>query len=204
MRRTGVSTRRDRCQPQVKGLLTERDVQFAASGLRVAEMTGSISSCLHGHHGARRRRATDARPEDQKLPLVNPDGTVFGLITARPHQTSQHPLPRATIEADCAWPRRSGPGRLPRARHRGAARRGRARDRHRAGHSLVMTRAIDGIRSATATWNSWPPTSPAERSFLLDRGVNGIKVIGPEAAARRGWRPASACRRSRRSFAAVR
>src|SRR4030095_5782927 len=72
-------------EKRLKGLLTERDVRFVDGDIPVAERmtprerlavrTGPISL-------ADAERMMTAR-KVKKLPLVNPDGTVLGLITAR-------------------------------------------------------------------------------------------------------------------------
>src|SRR5258708_24078588 len=121
----------------------------------------------------------------KKLPLVDKDGTLLGLITAKDLMTQRH-LPFATRDAQ---------GRLSVGAAIGA--KGdyleRAAELVRAevdvividiahGHSVVMTRAIeafgkrfDGIELVAGN----VATADGTR-FLLERGVNGIKVgIGP-------------------------
>jgi IMP dehydrogenase len=121
----------------------------------------------------------------KKLPLVNADGTVLGLITARDlikHQ--EHPF--AT---------RDEQGRLRVAAAVGAT--GdyleRAGEMIRAGadllvidiahgHSLVMERAIERIRARYGDVElvAGNVATAEGARFLADRGVNGIKVgIGP-------------------------
>ena len=122
----------------------------------------------------------------KKLPLVNPDGTVLGLITAKDLiKHREHPF--AT---------RDGRGRLRVAAAVGAT--GdyleRASEVVRAGadvlvidiahgHSLVMERAIGEIRKRLRRRRrrspaTWPP--PRARGFCSSAASNAIKVgIGP-------------------------
>ena len=121
----------------------------------------------------------------KKLPLVDKDGTLLGLITAKDLMTQRH-LPFATRDAQ---------GRLCVGAAIGA--KGdyleRAAELLRAGvdvividiahgHSVVMARAIDAFRKQfgdTQLVAGNVATADGVR-FLLERGVNGIKVgIGP-------------------------
>ena len=142
-------------EKRLKGLLTERDVRFVPGDIPVAERmtprerlvvhTGPISL-------ADAERLMTAR-KIKKLPLVNPDGTVLGLITARDLiKHREHPF--AT---------RDGRGRLRVAAAVGAT--GdyleRAGEVVRAGadvividiahgHSLVMERALGEIQETAS------------------------------------------------------
>jgi IMP dehydrogenase len=121
----------------------------------------------------------------KKLPLVDEQGTLLGLITAK-DLLAQRQLPFAT---------RDGQGRLRVGAAIGA--KGdyleRAAELLRAevdvividiahGHSAVMTRAIEAFRTRFGDVELIAgnvATADGVR-FLLDRGVNGIKVgIGP-------------------------
>jgi IMP dehydrogenase len=121
----------------------------------------------------------------KKLPLVDKDGTLLGLITAKDLMTQRH-LPFATRDAQ---------GRLCVGAAIGA--KGdyleRAAELIRAGvdvividiahgHSVVMARAIDAFRKQCGDMQLVAgnvATADGVR-FLLERGVNGIKVgIGP-------------------------
>ena len=188
MRRTGVGTLVvvDEAR-RIHGLLTTRDMRFAGTGGRVADRmtpreqlvtrTGSIDSA-----GAEEAMRTH---KVKKLPLVADDGTLVGLVTARDLQT-QKALPAAT---------RDDHGRLRVGAAIGA--KGdyleRAAELLRAGadvividiahgHSVVMARAVDAFRRQFGDIELIAgnvATAEGVR-FLLERGVNGIKVgIGP-------------------------
>jgi IMP dehydrogenase len=172
---------------RLQGLLTERDIRFVAATTGVAERmtprdrlvvhTGTISLADAEH--------VMTRQKIKKLPLVNPDGTVLGLITAKDlMKHREHPF--AT---------RDSRGRLQVAAAVGAT--GdfleRAIEVHNAGadvividiahgHSLVMDQAIQRLRQRLGSVELVAgnvATSDGAR-FLLDRGVDAIKVgIGP-------------------------
>jgi IMP dehydrogenase len=174
-------------QGRLSGLLTQRDTRFVDSESPVsAHMTprerliiakGSVS--LGDAEQVMRGKKI------KKLPLVDSDGKLSGLITAKDllHH-KRHPF--ATRDAD---------GRLRVAAAVGAT--GdyleRARELVRAGadalvidiahgHSRVMERAIEELRKALAKVELIAgnvATAEGVR-FLLERDVNGIKVgIGP-------------------------
>ena len=188
MERTGVGTLAVvDARRRLKGLLTERDVRFVRSESPVAErMTPRERLVVHtGSDLARRRRAVMTAHKIKKLPLVNADGTVLGLITAKDLINHRGiPLPRATSGPAARRGRGGRDRRLSRAGRRGAAGgRRRARHRHRA-------------RALAASWSA--PSSEIRKRlpdvelvagnvataegarFLLERGVNAIKVgIGP-------------------------
>jgi IMP dehydrogenase len=190
MRRTGVGSlvvvddhRR------VVGLLTARDLRFVSADTRTSvadRMTprdrlivreGSLDSA-----GAEEVMRVH---KIKKLPLVQRDGTLAGLITAR-DLLKQRQLPFATRDAH---------GRLKVGAAIGA--KGdyleRAAQLLRAGadvividiahgHSSVMARAIDAFRKqfGDSELVAGNVATPEGVRFLLDRGVNGIKVgIGP-------------------------
>ena len=172
---------------RLKGLLTERDVRFVGPDVPVAERmtprerltarTGPISLAD--------AEALMAAHKIKKLPLLNADGTVFGLITAK-DLVNHRRHPFAT---------RDDRGRLRVAAAVGAT--GdyleRSAEVLRAGadalvidiahgHSHVMARAIEQIRArfgGVELVAGNVATAEGAR-FLLERGVNGIKVgIGP-------------------------
>jgi IMP dehydrogenase len=172
---------------RLQGLLTERDVRFVPATTGVAERmtprdrlvvhTGTISLADAEH--------VMTRQKIKKLPLVNPDGTVLGLITAK-DLVKHRDHPFAT---------RDSRGRLQVAAAVGAT--GdfleRATEVHNAGadvividiahgHSLVMDQAIQRLRHRLGSVELVAgnvATSDGAR-FLLDRGVDAIKVgIGP-------------------------
>ncbi len=173
---------------KLKGLLTERDLRFVhGGGLRVADRMTPIDK-LVVHKGP--VSAADAERimvdrKVKKLPLVDQDGTLLGLITAR-DLIKQRRLPFAT---------RDDQGRLRVGAAIGAT--GdyleRAAELIKAGvdvlvidiahgHSQVMDRAIGEVRKRFGEVELIAgnvATADGTR-FLLERGVNGIKVgIGP-------------------------
>jgi IMP dehydrogenase len=189
MRRTGVGTLvviDD--QRQVQGLLTTRDLRFVDhSGTVASRMTPRDRLVTHtGVPDAGAAEATLRTHKVKKLPLLNPDGTLRGLITAR-DVMSQRQLPFAT---------RDRHGRLRVGAAIGA--KGdyleRAAELMRAevdvividiahGHSVVMERAIDAFRKrfgAEVELVAGNVATPEGVRFLAERQVNGIKVgIGP-------------------------
>ncbi len=188
MDRTGVGTLvvvdERRC---LKGLLTERDIRFVPGSLGVADrMTGRDRLVVHTGPIAldeAERVMTDRKIK--KLPLVDADGTVLGLVTARDLiKHREHPF--ATRDAR---------GRLKVAAAVGAT--GdfleRAVEVHAAGadaividiahgHSLVMDRAIAQLRGKLGDVDlvAGNIATVEGARFLLERGVDAIKVgIGP-------------------------
>jgi IMP dehydrogenase len=188
MRQTGVGTLAviDHGQ-RLRGLLTERDVRFVDGDSLVSDrMTPRERLIVHtGMTSLANAEAMMAAHKIKKLPLVHPDGTVLGLVTAKDLlKHRRHPF--AT---------RDDRGRLRVGAAVGAT--GdyleRAAEVLRAGadvlvidiahgHSTVMAAAIEQIR---ATFDGVEliagnvATADGAR-FLLERGVNAIKVgIGP-------------------------
>ena len=188
MRRTGVGTlvvvdegRR------VIGLLTARDLRFSGGTGRVsARMTprdklivreGSIDSAA--------AEAVMREHKIKKLPLVDGAGQLLGLVTAK-DLIKQKQLPAAT---------RDSHGRLMVGAAIGA--KGdyleRAAELLRAGadvividiahgHSVVMSRAVETFRRqfGDAELIAGNVATADGVRFLIDRGVNGVKVgIGP-------------------------
>lgn len=172
---------------RVTGLLTERDVRFVSPDIRVAErMTARDRLIVHtGPISLPDAERLMIAQKIKKLPLVNPDGTLLGLVTAK-DLLKHRQLPFAT--------------RDPHGRLRVGAAVGatgdyleRAAEVIRAGadvlvidiahgHSLVMERAIEGIRKQCGAIElvAGNVATAAGAQFLMDRGVNGIKVgIGP-------------------------
>ena len=189
MRATGVGTLvvvdgRDRLQ----GLLTSRDLRF------VDRSRGTVASRMTPRERLVVQRGTPdlGAAEDvmraqkiKKLPLVDSDDALLGLITAK-DLVQQRQLPYAT---------RDEQGRLRVGAAIGA--KGdyleRAAELLRAGvdvividiahgHSVVMARAIETFRKrfdGVELIAGNVATAEGTR-FLLERGVNGIKVgIGP-------------------------
>jgi IMP dehydrogenase len=174
-------------QRRLKGLLTERDVRFVSGQLRGADrMTPRPRLIVHvGPISLADAEQVMTTYKVKKLPLVNADETVLGLITAKDLlKHRQHPF--AT---------RDERGRLRVAAAVGATGdyRERAAEVLRAGadvvvidiahgHSNVMAHAIEQLRKhhdGVELIAGNVATAEGAR-FLLERGVNGIKVgIGP-------------------------
>jgi IMP dehydrogenase len=188
MRRTGVGTLvviDD--QRRLAGLLTTRDLRFAGNGGMVSERM-TPRARLVVHQGALAAAAAEAMMREhkiKKLPLVDGDGRLAGLVTAR-DLIKQKQLPFAT---------RDEHGRLRVGAAIGA--KGdyleRATELVRAGadvividiahgHSVVMARAIEAFRKQIGDVELIAgnvATADGTR-FLAERGVNGIKVgVGP-------------------------
>jgi IMP dehydrogenase len=172
---------------KLTGLVTERDLRFVSSEGFVAERMTPLHR-LVVHTGL--ISFTDAEQvmterKIKKLPLVNEDGTLLGIITARDLlMHKQHPF--AT---------RDSGGRLCVGAAVGAT--GdyleRAAEVIRAGadvivvdiahgHSRIMECAIDGLRKRFGSIElvAGNVATAEGARFLLERGVNAIKVgIGP-------------------------
>ena len=188
MRRTGVGTlvvidgaRR------VQGLLTSRDLRFAdESGTVASRMTPRERLVVHtGAPDPAKAEALMRTHKIKKLPLVDADGVLRGLITAK-DLIVQRQLPFATRDAQ---------GRLRVGAAIGA--KGdyleRAAELLRAeadvividiahGHSAVMARAVEAFRRRFGDVELVAgnvATGEGVR-FLLDLGADGVKVgIGP-------------------------
>ncbi len=173
---------------RLQGLLTERDLRFVSGkGIRVADRMTPLDR-LVVHHGT-------ISPEDaervmidrkvKKLPLVDERGELIGLVTAR-DLVRQRRMPFAT---------RDDQGRLRVGAAIGAT--GdyleRAAELIKAGvdvlvidiahgHSVVMDRAIADTRKRFPDVEliAGNVGTAEGAQFLLERGVNGVKVgIGP-------------------------
>ena len=189
MRATGVGTLvvvDDR--GHLQGLLTTRDLRFVdrSQGTVASRMTARERLIVQeGTPNLRAAEEVMRAGKIKKLPLVDKDGMLLGLITAKDLVTQRH-LPFATRDAQ---------GRLRVGAAIGA--KGdyleRAAELIRAGvdvividiahgHSIVMARAIEAFRKQfgdTELVAGNVATADGVR-FLLERGVNGIKVgIGP-------------------------
>jgi IMP dehydrogenase len=188
MRRTGVGTlvvidRRRR----IAGLLTARDIRFAGrTGTVASRMTPREQLVVHtGPIEPAAAEEIMRRHKIKKLPLLEADGTLHGLVTSR-DLIAQRQLPFATRDAQ---------GRLSVGAAIGA--KGdyleRAAELLRAGadvividiahaHSAVMARAIEAFRRRFGDIEliAGNVATPDGVRFLLERGVDGIKVgIGP-------------------------
>jgi IMP dehydrogenase len=190
MRRTGVGTLvvvDD--SNRVAGLLTNRDMRFVEKGATMtvgARMTPR-ERLIISEGGADLATAEDIMRTHKikKLPLLDPDGRLMGLITAK-DLLKQRQLPFAT---------RDSHGRLRVGAAIGA--KGDYLERAAAlleagadvividiahGHSVVMARAIEAFRKqfGNAELIAGNVATTAGTRFLVERGVNGIKVgIGP-------------------------
>jgi IMP dehydrogenase len=171
----------------LKGLLTQRDVRFVSETVPVAaRMTAGDKLIKHtGQIALPEAERIMATNKIKKLPLVETNGRVIGLITAKDLLKHQlHPFAS-----------RDDRGRLLVAAAVGAT--GdyleRATEVLRAGadllvidiahgHSHVMEAAIERIRARHGTVEliAGNVATAEGARFLLDRGVNAIKVgIGP-------------------------
>jgi IMP dehydrogenase len=189
MARTGVGTLvvvDD--QGRVAGLLTTRDLRFAGTAGTVADrMTPRDRLVVRtGAVDAAAAEAAMRTHKIKKLPLVDADGRLSGLVTARDLIT-QRQLPFAT---------RDQHGRLRVGAAIGA--KGdyleRAAELLRSGadvividiahgHSVVMARAIEAVRARfgdSVELIAGNVATAEGTRFLAERGVNGIKVgVGP-------------------------
>jgi len=173
---------------KLKGLLTERDLRFVPQGtLSVADRMTPLDK-LVVHQGTPAADAAErimVERKIKKLPLVDRDGTLIGLVTAK-DLVKQRRLPFAT---------RDNQGRLRVGAAIGAT--GdyleRAAELIKAGvdvlvidiahgHSSVMDKAIAEVRKrfgGVELIAGNVATAEGTR-FLVERGVNGIKIgIGP-------------------------
>lgn len=188
MRRTGIGTLAVVDEGRrLRGLLTERDVRFVSADVLVRDrMTPRERLVVHvGSTSMADAEAIMVGQKVKKLPLVNADGTVLGLVTAK-DILKQRRHPFATRDAL---------GRLRVGAAVGAT--GdyleRAAEVLKAGadvlvidiahgHSMVMATAIEHLRARFGDVDVIAgnvATADGAR-FLLERGVNAIKVgIGP-------------------------
>jgi IMP dehydrogenase len=175
-------------QRRLRGLLTERDTRFVSGqGLRVSDRMTPIERLVvhRGNLSPEQAEQLMVERKIKKLPLVDDRGHLTGLITAR-DLLKQRRLPFAT---------RDDQGRLRVGAAVGA--QGdyleRAAELIRAevdvlvidiahGHSIVMDRAIHELRNRFGDVEliAGNVGTTEGTTFLLERGVNGIKVgIGP-------------------------
>ena len=168
---------------------------------------------------ARRVRSRRGMPSEimlehkiKKLPLVDADGTLLGLVTAKD-------LIKQRAAPVCDARRRSGRLRVGAAIGATGDYLERAAELLRAGadvlvidiahgHSVVMARAIEAFRKRFGDVEliAGNVATAEGARFLIERGVNGDQ--GRHRPGRRlhdaPQRPTSACRRSRRSSRAAR
>jgi IMP dehydrogenase len=173
---------------RLKGLLTERDVRFIPvdEGTVQSRMTPAESLVKgEGELTLEAAEQTMRERKVKKLPLVDKNGTLIGLITAK-DIVKQERLPFATRDAH---------GRLRVGAAIGA--KGDYLDRAAElikagvdvividiahGHSVVMERAIDAFRKRFGEFElvAGNVATADGVTFLVERGVNAVKVgIGP-------------------------
>jgi IMP dehydrogenase len=187
MRQTGVGTLVVVDGGRVAGILTSRDLRFTGEDGVVADrMTPRERLVVHeGPIDGEQAEAVMRRHKIKKLPLIDAGGGLIGLVTAKDLVTLKH-LPFAT---------RDQHGRLRVGAAIGA--KGdyleRAAELVRAGadvividiahaHSVVMARAIEAFRRQFGSVElvAGNVATAEGTRFLLERGVNGVKVgIGP-------------------------
>lgn len=173
---------------KLKGLLTERDVRFVDSrDGNVASRMTPVESLITGQGELTLKAAEQmmVQRKVKKLPLVDTNGTLIGLITAKDIHRQER-LPFAT---------RDSHGRLMVGAAIGATgdfieRAGELVKAHvdvividiAHGHSIVMAKAIDEFRKAFPTLElvAGNVATAEGVTFLAERGVNAVKVgIGP-------------------------
>jgi IMP dehydrogenase len=175
-------------QRRLQGVLTERDVRFVTAQRESVAARMTPRTALVVGEGELTLEAAErlmVERKVKKLPLVDATGTLLGLITAK-DIVRQERLPFAT---------RDEFGRLRVGAAIGA--KGdyleRAHELIRAGvdvividiahgHSVVMARAIEAFRARFGEFElvAGNVATPEGVRFLVDRGVNAIKVgIGP-------------------------
>lgn len=188
MARTGVGTLVVvDASHRLRGLLTERDVRFVPDDVLVAaRMTAAGQLIVHtGQISLSEAERLMAAHKIKKLPLVNSDQTVIGLITAKDLlKHRQHPF--ATRDERGRLRVGAAVGATGDYLERAAEVVGAGADvividiAH--GHSRVMEQAIERLRkqhSAIELIAGNVATAEGAR-FLMERQVNGIKVgIGP-------------------------
>lgn len=172
---------------RLQGLLTERDIRFVAGSTRVADrMTPRERLIVHeGPLAIDKAARIMVERKVKKLPLVDRQGVLTGLITAK-DIGKQNEQPFATRDAQ---------GRLRVGAAIGA--RGdyleRAAELIRAGvdvivvdiahgHSVVMASAIEQFRKRFGDFEliAGNVGTGEGAGFLAERGVDGIKVgVGP-------------------------
>jgi IMP dehydrogenase len=174
-------------QRRLQGLLTERDVRFVSGQLRVAErMTPRHELIVHvGSISLAEAEQVMTTHKVKKLPLTNDDDTVLGLITAKDLLNHRrHPF--ATRDEHSRLRVAAAVGATGDYLERAAEVLRAGADiividiAH--GHSKVMERAIDQLRRQHGDVElvAGNVATAEGARFLLERGVNGIKVgIGP-------------------------
>jgi len=174
-------------QRRLKGLLTERDVRFVSGHLRVAErMTLRHNLVVHvGPISLADAEQVMTVHKIKKLPVINVDDTLLGLITAKDLLNHRrHPF--ATRDEHSRLRVAAAVGATGDYLERAAEVLRAGADvlvidiAH--GHSKVMEGAIEQLRKhhGRVELIAGNVATGEGASFLLERGVNGIKVgIGP-------------------------
>ena len=174
-------------QRRLKGLLTERDVRFVSGQLLVAErMTPRDKLIVRvGPISLADAEQVMTTHKIKKLPLTNADDTVLGLITARDLLNHRrHPF--ATRDEHSRLRVAAAVGATGDYLERAAEVLRAGADAlvidvaH--GHSKVMEKAIEQLRKRHGSVEliAGNVATGEGATFLLERGVNGIKVgIGP-------------------------
>jgi IMP dehydrogenase len=188
MRRTGVGTLVvvDEAR-RVAGLLTTRDLRFAGLDGRVSDRMTARGALVvsEGPVDAAGAEALMLERKVKKLPLVDREGHLLGLVTAK-DLLKQRQLPFATRDAQGRLRVGAAIGAKGDYLERAAELLGAGADvividiAH--GHSAVMARAMEAFRARfgdTELVAGNVATAEGVR-FLVERGVNGVKVgIGP-------------------------
>lgn len=174
-------------QRKLLGLLTERDVRFVGPATTVGErMTPLERLVLHeGPLGLDEAERVMVERKIKKLPLVDGDGRLLGLVTAK-DLLMQKQLPFASRDRQGRLLVGAAIGAtgdfLERAEELVAAGADLIVIDIAHGHSVVMARALDAFRRrfpAVELVAGNVATAEGAR-FLADRGVNAVKVgIGP-------------------------
>src|SRR5436190_1914982 len=172
---------------KLKGLLTTRDVRFVSGRKQVADRMTPVENLVI-HKGPITLDEAERLMVDRKikkLPLVDKDGLLTGLITARDIVKQKH-LPLATRDSQGRLMVGAAIGAKGDFLERGAELIKAGVDvlvidiAH--GHSIVMENAIKAFRARFGDFEMIAgnvATAEGAR-YLADRGVNGIKVgIGP-------------------------
>jgi IMP dehydrogenase len=172
---------------KLKGLLTTRDVRFVNGRKQVADRMTPVEKLVI-HRGPISLDEAEQLMVDRKikkLPLVDKDGLLTGLITARDIVKQKH-LPLATRDSQGRLMVGAAIGAKGDFLERGAELIKAGVDvlvidiAH--GHSIVMENAIKAFRARFGDFEMIAgniATAEGAR-YLADRGVNGIKVgIGP-------------------------
>ena len=195
------------------GILTNRDLRFEtdtrAAGLGADDRARPRHRA--GRDDARRGEEILHRHKIEKLPVVDAEGRLKGLITVKdiqkriefPHATKDE---QGRLRVGAAV----GVGADALERAGGARRRGRRRARRRHRARPLARRARDGAAdqggAATSRSIAGNIATAEAAEALIDAGADAVKVghRARVASARRGSSPASACRRSPRSTTAPR